>query len=124
MKVPTAPTDEERRYRNLTHYPYKEWCEHCGRGREDRHHTQKDMEKQGTPVAQLDYSFLTDGESQVPLLEAIDNVYRRTVAIWVRLKGADEYAVKSTRMFMQTLGFPNGMIVGIIQSDSEHSALA
>eukprot|EP00971_Amphidinium_carterae_P131046 2596278-Amphidinium_carterae.1 len=29
MKVPVAPSDEERRYHNLTHYPYKEWCEHC-----------------------------------------------------------------------------------------------
>eukprot|EP00971_Amphidinium_carterae_P201080 3990341-Amphidinium_carterae.3 len=37
MKMPVAPTVEEVRYRNLTHYPYKEWCEHCvcGRGRED-----------------------------------------------------------------------------------------
>eukprot|EP00971_Amphidinium_carterae_P118003 2337676-Amphidinium_carterae.2 len=122
MKVPTSPTEEEKRYHNLTHYPCKEWCEHCvcGRGREDRHHTQKEMEQQGTPVVQLDYSFLTDGESQVPLLAAIDNVYHRMMATWVPLKGADEYAVKSIRMFIQTLGFPNG----ISQSDSEHSALA
>eukprot|EP00971_Amphidinium_carterae_P150117 2975698-Amphidinium_carterae.3 len=42
MKVLTAPTDEERRYHNLMQYPYKEWREHCvrGRGREDRHHQQ------------------------------------------------------------------------------------
>eukprot|EP00971_Amphidinium_carterae_P006350 125076-Amphidinium_carterae.1 len=33
MKVPIAPSDEERRYHNPTHYPYKEWCEHCVRGR-------------------------------------------------------------------------------------------
>eukprot|EP00971_Amphidinium_carterae_P010164 200448-Amphidinium_carterae.4 len=42
------------------------------------------------------------------------------MAVWVPSKGADEYAVKSIRMLIQTLGFPNG----IIQSDSEHSALA
>eukprot|EP00971_Amphidinium_carterae_P348128 6490336-Amphidinium_carterae.1 len=62
MKVPIAPSDEERRYHNLTHYPYKEWCEHCvrGRGCEDRHHTQREADQQGTPVVQLDYSFLTD----------------------------------------------------------------
>eukprot|EP00971_Amphidinium_carterae_P252620 5015199-Amphidinium_carterae.2 len=59
------------------------------------------MEQQGTPVVQLDYSFLTDGEAQVPLLAAVDNVYHRKMAIWVPLKGADEYA-----------------------SGSEHSALA
>eukprot|EP00971_Amphidinium_carterae_P132504 2624476-Amphidinium_carterae.1 len=68
MKVPVAPTEEEKRNHKLTHYPYKEWCAHCvrGRGREDRHHTQKEMEQQGTPVVQLDYSFLTNGEAQVP----------------------------------------------------------
>eukprot|EP00971_Amphidinium_carterae_P065503 1297853-Amphidinium_carterae.1 len=32
MKVPLAASEEERRYHNLTHYPYKEWCEHCVRG--------------------------------------------------------------------------------------------
>eukprot|EP00971_Amphidinium_carterae_P312188 6205189-Amphidinium_carterae.1 len=94
MKVPTAPSDEERRYHNLTHYPYKEWCEHCvrGRGREDRHQTQREADQQGTPVVQLDYSFLTDGELQIPLLAAIDNVYHRTMAVWVPLKGAEDYA--------------------------------
>eukprot|EP00971_Amphidinium_carterae_P098422 1946728-Amphidinium_carterae.1 len=56
MKVPVAPSEEERRYHNLTHYQYKEWCEHCvrGRGREDRHHTQREADQQGTPVVQLD----------------------------------------------------------------------
>eukprot|EP00971_Amphidinium_carterae_P026158 515821-Amphidinium_carterae.1 len=42
-------------------------------GREDRHHTQREADQQGTPVVQLDYSFLTDGELQIPLLAAIDN---------------------------------------------------
>eukprot|EP00971_Amphidinium_carterae_P156566 3103513-Amphidinium_carterae.1 len=122
MKVPIAPSDEERRYHNLTHYPYKEWCEHCvrGRGREDRHHTQREADQQGTPVVQLDYWFLTDGELQIPLLAAIDNVYHRTMAVWVPLKGAEDYAVKSIRIFIQSLGLPSG----VIQSDSEHSALA
>eukprot|EP00971_Amphidinium_carterae_P258443 5129537-Amphidinium_carterae.1 len=113
---------QEKRYHSLTHYLYREWCEHCVRGRdhEDRHHTQREADQQGTPVVQLDYSFLTDGESQVPLLAAIDKVYHRTMAVWVPLKAADQYAVKSIRMFIQTLGLPNG----IIQSDNEHSALA
>eukprot|EP00971_Amphidinium_carterae_P094579 1872211-Amphidinium_carterae.1 len=72
MRVLVAPSEEERRYHNLTHYPYREWCEHCvrGRGREDRRHTQREADQQGTTVVQLDYSFLTDGELQVPLLAA------------------------------------------------------
>ena len=33
---PRQPTDEERRTHNLTHLPYRSWCERCvkGRGRE------------------------------------------------------------------------------------------
>eukprot|EP00971_Amphidinium_carterae_P253309 5029132-Amphidinium_carterae.2 len=77
-------------------------------------------DQQGTTMVQLDYSFLTNGESQVPLLAAIDNVYHGTMAVLVPLKGAEEYAVKSIRIFIQSLGIPNG----VIQSDSEHSALA
>eukprot|EP00971_Amphidinium_carterae_P262495 5206935-Amphidinium_carterae.1 len=42
------------------------------------------------------------------------------MAVWVPLKGADEYAVKCIRAFIQTLRFPSG----VIQSDSENSALA
>ena len=36
---PRQPTDEERRTHNLTHLPYRSWCEHCvkGRGREADH---------------------------------------------------------------------------------------
>eukprot|EP00971_Amphidinium_carterae_P298420 5929492-Amphidinium_carterae.2 len=39
MKVPLAPSEEERRYHNLTHYPYKEWCDDCVRGRGPAPHT-------------------------------------------------------------------------------------
>eukprot|EP00971_Amphidinium_carterae_P163275 3237186-Amphidinium_carterae.1 len=35
------------------------------------------------------------------------------MAVWVRLKGAEEYAVKSIRIFIQSLGIPSG----VIQSD-------
>eukprot|EP00971_Amphidinium_carterae_P257977 5120652-Amphidinium_carterae.1 len=82
MKVPVTPTEDEIRYHNLTHYPYREWCQHCvrGRGRDDKHKRAKESELEGTPVVQLDYSFLTDGETQVPLLAAIDNVHHRTLA--------------------------------------------
>eukprot|EP00971_Amphidinium_carterae_P237112 4705949-Amphidinium_carterae.1 len=122
MKVPVTPTEEEIRYHNLTHYPYREWCQHCvlGRGRDDKHTKRVEREQEGTPGIQLDYSFLTDGETQVPLLAAIDNVYHRTLAVWIPLKGADAYVAKCIKTYVQSLGFPRG----IIQSDSEHSALA
>ena len=33
MLDPRQPSEEERRARNLTHLPYRNWCEHCVRGR-------------------------------------------------------------------------------------------
>jgi len=39
MMDPRQPSEEERRNHNLTHLPYRNWCEHCvkGRGREADH---------------------------------------------------------------------------------------
>eukprot|EP00971_Amphidinium_carterae_P340838 6479342-Amphidinium_carterae.1 len=75
MKVPVAPSEEEKRHHNLT-------------------------ETHSLPAR--------NGELQVPLLAAIDNVYHRTLAVWVPLKGAEEYAVKSIRIFIQSMGIPSG----------------
>ena len=35
---PRQPSEEERRTHNLTHLPYRSWCEHCvkGRGRDHK----------------------------------------------------------------------------------------
>ena len=32
-KVPRMPTGEERRLHDSTHWPFRDWCEHCQRGR-------------------------------------------------------------------------------------------
>ena len=33
MADPRQPSEEERRERNLTHLPFRNWCPHCIRGR-------------------------------------------------------------------------------------------
>ena len=39
MADPRQPSEEERREHCLTHLPYRNWCQHCvkGRGREADH---------------------------------------------------------------------------------------
>ena len=46
---PRQPTDEERRTHNLTHLPYRSWCEPCvkGRGREADHKCLKSQPEVG-----------------------------------------------------------------------------
>ena len=36
MAVPEGPSEKEREEHNLTHIPFRDWCEHCVRGRARR----------------------------------------------------------------------------------------
>ena len=49
MLDPRQPSEEERRTHNLTHLPYRNWCEHCvkGRGREADHKQLKSQPEEG-----------------------------------------------------------------------------
>ena len=49
MLDPRQPSEEERRAHNLTHLPYRNWCEHCvkGRGREADHKQLKSQPEEG-----------------------------------------------------------------------------
>ena len=49
MLDPRQPSEEERRTHNLTHLPYRNWCEHCvkGRGREADHKQLKSQPEAG-----------------------------------------------------------------------------
>ena len=46
---PRQPSEEERRTHNLTHLPYRNWCERCvkGRGREADHKQLKSQPEEG-----------------------------------------------------------------------------
>ena len=59
---PGMPSKEEREAHNVTHLPFRPWCEFCvkGRGR-DRYHRRVEGEAaaQELPKISLDYGFLT-----------------------------------------------------------------
>ena len=46
------PTAAERQLHNLTHWPYKGWCDHClsMKGLEDRHESIPDSRDRDTPI--------------------------------------------------------------------------
>ena len=61
---PRLPSSEERRIHELTHCPYRSWCEHCirGQGSEYRHSTVTGANaEEGVPRVIMDYCFLTEG---------------------------------------------------------------
>ena len=59
LRSPTMPSESERKQHELTHLPYRDWCQHCvsGKGKENHHRTLKYK----TPTVQLDYSYLKQG---------------------------------------------------------------
>lgn len=56
------PSKEEREAHNVTHLPFRPWCEYCVRGRgRDRYHRRfaGDADAQDLPTMSIDYGFLT-----------------------------------------------------------------
>ena len=77
MTTPKMVSRKEREEHELTHLPYRSWCEHCvrGRGRTTAHkQIQHDREVE-LPRVSIDYFFLndTDKEKNVnPMIVAVD----------------------------------------------------
>ena len=58
-KPPQLPTEEERLLRELTHQPYRSWCEVCQRSKgRPAYHKRQPKDKES--VIQMDYGFLQD----------------------------------------------------------------
>ncbi|CAE7242687.1 unnamed protein product [Symbiodinium sp. CCMP2456] len=118
VKIPNEPSENERRLHELTHLPYRDWCEHCVRSKGRQNHAVKRNDRQ--PVTQLDFSFLST-ENDLPkrtILNATDVQTGYAMAIVLPAKGSvEKYAVAELRRFV----FEIGRTFGIIQYDKENS---
>ena len=70
--IPQTPSPAEIEQHNVTHMPYKNWCELCVRfkGRQDQHRDQDHMGTTETVVS-LDYGFCTHEEQDAELLTVL-----------------------------------------------------
>ena len=62
---PLLPTAREVAEHNITHCPYRSWCDICvrTRGREDAHRRQEQSpEESGLPEVGMDYDYFGDKE--------------------------------------------------------------
>ena len=69
-----SPSDAERRRHETSHLPFREWCEHCvrGRGRAMPHFSrQRRGAEESVPVVQLDYTYMK-GVSGPKALSIVD----------------------------------------------------
>ena len=69
---PNEPTEQQRAQHNLTHLPYRSWCEHCVRAKGKERQSKRNTDRQ--LVIQIDYSFATTGADvqQRTILTATD----------------------------------------------------
>ena len=55
---PREPTDEERRDHEMTHLPYRSWCEDCVKGRGKEEDCRRTMREADFPEVSFDFCFL------------------------------------------------------------------
>ncbi|OLP82435.1 Copia protein [Symbiodinium microadriaticum] len=101
LKVPGEPSGSERRLHELTHLPYRDWCNHCVRSKGRQSHAVKKNDRQ--LVIQIDFSFLST-ENDLPkrtILNATDVQTGYSMAVVLPAKGSvEKYAVAELRRFV------------------------
>ena len=62
---PPPPDPKEREEHDLTHVPYRSWCEHCVSGNKaSAPHRGRDQEERSVPEISLDYAYIRDEDEE------------------------------------------------------------
>ena len=97
--APRKPTQAEIDRHNASHSPFRDWCEHCLKGKavEDQHRRRnKDIREK--PIIAIDCAFLTSVESDtLPILVFKDCPRGYIKTIIVPRKGTDKDAIEFLR---------------------------
>ena len=88
---PGQPTRREREEHEVTHLPYRPWCQHCVRGKakSSQHRRSENTADRQVPVVAMDYTFFKtyEQEKQTPILVVKDTKYKAHFAYCVPRKG-------------------------------------
>ena len=90
------PTEQQRATHNLTHLPYRSWCEHCVQAKSREKQSKRQTVKQ--PVIQIDYCVVQTGPDvgKRLVLIAVDIQIGLATAVLVAHKGRHKYSVCGT----------------------------
>ena len=107
---PNEPTEQQRATHNLTHLPYRSWCEHCVKAKGRENHSKRQVDRQ--PVIQVDYCFVNTGPDvgQRTILTAVDVQTGLSTAVVVPNKGRHSYSVAELKTFIYETGRTNGIL--------------
>ena len=102
------PTEQQRAVHNLTHLPYRSWCEHCTKAKSQ---STRQIDKQ--PVIQIDFFFIHTGPDvgKRLVLTAVDIQTGLATAVLVPHKGRHKYSVAELKKFI----YETGRTYGILQ---------
>ncbi len=94
LPSPSEPSKQERDLHELTHLPFRIWCEHCvqAKGKHSPHPSLQDRR----PVIQIDFAFLTTKEhptSSIAILTGVDVRTQLSMGAVVPSKGVNRYGL-------------------------------
>lgn len=115
LNAPYTPSRQERVEHDLTHCPYRSWCEHCvhGKGVSHGHFQRQPDEESSIPLIGVDYAFVikTDADqkqlSEVTTMVAKDRRSKCVFPVPVPQKGVDpeEYSTRQLLRVLDYLGY-------------------
>lgn len=127
LEDPRAPSREARAEHDITHVPYRPWCEHRvrGRGKNMAHKAQPDKER-STPAVHIDYCFLGSSEKSQKLLTILvarDRDSKMLMSTVVPRKGSTgAFAAQRLHSFVKELGCE--FVDVVIKTDQEPALIS
>ena len=120
LRQPGEPTLTERLEHELTHLPFKPWCEVCVRAKSKQAKSRRLSLKQ--PVLQMDFNFLGDepGEEQITILNVVDVLSGWALSVVIPTKARTPYSQAELRRSV----LETGRTFGVLQADPEPALLA
>ena len=127
LKQVYMPTAEEVRDHERTHLPFRDWCEHCVRGRaQNDHHKRNKGEEGEVPKISWDYFYMFQKrdpkgksvEKGLPCVAMRDSRSKLKLATMVPNKGECEYAIRAAQRDVTRLMGYDKMI---FKSDQEEA---
>ena len=123
LPTPKLPSKAVIAHHNLTHIPYRSWCEFCVAARRNNNpHRNQHGDERTRPCLVADYCFLRENQDDVALTTLVGRVTpsQAMVAIPCDQKGSDPYATHRLRAFLKSEGITDVDYV-IFKSDQERS---
>ena len=97
LPEPYKPSAKERAIHDLTHLPYRGWCEHCVKARRPKtHHRAKSPSSQRTiPLLVAEYCHVRDSKDEELATILVARLYpsKALLAVGCDRKGIDDYVI-------------------------------